>query len=88
MQSGQYPSPGCVSMCNDLKFPFFDTESVYIQKQVFQNRLLVDKRRGNRIQIKIFLFETSVCKSLTAFAMKRGTRQHIMTSERKRERKK
>ena len=29
---GRNPSPGCVSLCNDLKFPFFHTESVYIQK--------------------------------------------------------
>ena len=30
---GNYPSPGCVSLCNDRKFQFFDTESVYIQKR-------------------------------------------------------
>ena len=43
--------PGCVSLCNDLKVPVFDTESVYIQK-CFNNKFLLDKRRGNRIQIK------------------------------------
>ena len=48
-QPGRNPSPGCVSLCNDLKFPFFVTGSVYIQKKVFQNRFLVDNRRGKRI---------------------------------------
>ena len=33
-QPGRKPSPGCESLCNDLKFPFFDTESVYIQVSV------------------------------------------------------
>ena len=31
-QPQRNPSLGCMSLCNDLKFPFFDTESVYMQK--------------------------------------------------------
>ena len=54
----------------DLKFPFFDTKSVYIQKLVSIYIFLLEKRLGNRIQInlKYFFFKRPVCKSLTAFA--------------------
>ena len=62
-QPGRNPSPGCVSLCNDLKFPFFDTEPVYIQKQIF----IIGKRRGN----------SPVCKSPTAFAIKSGASQQL-----------
>ena len=31
-QPGRDPGPGSVSLCYDLKFPFFDTESVYMPK--------------------------------------------------------
>ena len=36
-QPRRNPSPGCVSLCNDLNFPFFDTDSVYIQ--LFREKL-------------------------------------------------
>ena len=54
-QPGRNPRPGCVSLCDDLKFPFFDTKTVYIQKEVFQKQFVLDKRHENIIQISCVL---------------------------------
>ena len=49
------PGHSCVSLRDDLKFPFFFlTPNSFTYRSYF----LLDKRVGNRIQIKIFLFET------------------------------
>ena len=42
------PSLDCVSLCDDLKFPFFLTPTLYTYRGYFS----LDKRFGNRIQIK------------------------------------
>ena len=44
------PSPGWVSLCNYLKFPFFDTESVYIQ--TFSGKTDFYSKRGVEIEFK------------------------------------
>ena len=78
------PSLSCVSLCDDLKFPFFLSPNPFTYRSYF----LLDKSFGNTIQIKIFLFECSVCKSLkNAFAVKRdaSTIKKVI-SERKGER--
>ena len=51
-----------MSLCDDLKFPFFLTPNPFRYISYF----LLHKRFANRIQIKIFLFETFSYQALSS----------------------
>ena len=56
------PSLDCVSLCDDLTFPFFFLTPIPF---TYRGYFSLDKRFANRIEIKIyFSLKRSVCKSL------------------------
>ena len=73
---GRNPSlAGCVSLCDDLKFPFLLTPNPFTYRSYF----LLDKRFGIRIWIKnISLWNVQFVSLFnTAFAVKRGASQQL-----------